>query len=77
MFRSPPQLLSEKTSLQNFAKFTGKQVRWKTCFNEITVHENCPYSEFFWPAFSCIRTEYSVCLRIQSECGKIRTRILE
>ena len=29
---------------------------------------------FFWSAFSSIKTEYSVPLRIQSESGKIRTR---
>ena len=37
-----------------------------------------PYSDLFWSEFSRIRTEYgeiSVSLRIQSECGKIRTRI--
>ena len=30
--------------------------------------EKCLYSKLFWPVF------YSVSLRIQSECGKIRTR---
>ena len=35
-----------------------------------SLREKCPYSEFFWPAFS------RVSLRIQSECGKIRTRNL-
>ena len=29
---------------------------------------------YFWSVFSRIRTEYEVSLRIQSECGKIRTR---
>ena len=37
--------------------------------------KKCPYSELLWSAFSLIWTEYSVHLRIQSECGKIRTRI--
>ena len=35
------------------------------------------YSEFFWSVFSRIRTEYGevgVYLRIQSRCGKMRTR---
>ena len=46
--------------------------------------KKCPYSGLFWsalfPAFSRIRTEYgeilrySVCLRIQSECGKMREK---
>ena len=30
---------------------------------DITLHKKCPYSELFWSAFSCIRTEY----------GKIRS----
>ena len=29
---------------------------------------------FFWSLFSRIQTEYPVSFRIQSECGKIRTR---
>ena len=36
-----------------------------------------PYSKFFWCAFSRIRTvngEIQNLVRIQSECGKIRTR---
>ena len=46
----------------------------------MALREKCPYSKFFWFIFSRIRTEYglnlerySVSLRIQSECGKIRT----
>ena len=42
------------------------------------MHKKCPYLELFWSVFSGIQTEYerySVSLRIQSECGKIRTRI--
>ena len=41
--------------------------------NPIHLHlrERYPYSELFWSAFSRIRTEYC----IQSECGKMRTRI--
>ena len=38
----------------------------------------CPYSEFFWFVFSRIRTEHGdlrkKSFRIQSKCGKIRTR---
>ena len=43
-----------------------------------TLREECPYSELFWSVFSRIRIEYGeiqISLRIQSECGKIRTRI--
>ena len=44
----------------------------------MSLCEKCPYSELFWFTFSLIRSEYgeiSVSLRIQSECGKNRTRI--
>ena len=27
-----------------------------------TLREKCPYSEFFWSVFSCIRTEYGISL---------------
>ena len=40
--------------------------------------KKCPYSELFWSTFSRIRTEYGeICRisRIQTESGKIRTRI--
>ena len=33
--------------------------------------KKCPYSEFFWSVFPLI---YEINLRIQSKCGKIRTR---
>ena len=41
------------------------------------VREKCPYSELFWSAFSLIRTDNGeyLSLRIQSECGKMQTRI--
>ena len=42
-----------------------------------SLHEKCSYSELFWSVFSRIWTEYGealVSLRIQFECGKIRTR---
>ena len=41
------------------------------------LHETCPYSEFsgsYYPAFGPNTEIYSVLLRIQSKCGKIRTR---
>ena len=43
-----------------------------------SLQEKCSYSELFWSVFSAfgLNTErYSVSLRIQSECGKIGTRI--
>ena len=45
-------------------------------FQLLTLCKKCPYSELFWSALSLIRTEQFVSLRIQSECGKIRTRII-
>ena len=46
------------------------------------MRQKCPYSELFWSlffphfaAFGLNTERYSVCLRIQSEFGKIRTRI--
>ena len=39
-----------------------------------SLREKCPYSKFFWSVFSRIWTEYGVSLRIQSKCGKIKTR---
>ena len=41
--------------------------------SEKSLRKKCPYSELFWSAFSRIR--YRVSLRIQSECGKMHTRI--
>ena len=28
-------------------------------YKELTLRKKCPYSELFWSAFSCIRTELS------------------
>ena len=44
---------------------------------EIPLRKKWPFSEFFRSVFSRIRAEYvmySVCLRVQYECGEIRTR---
>ena len=49
---------------------------WKPKAWILSLREKCPDLELFWSAFSCIRTEYGeISLRIQSECGKMRTRI--
>ena len=37
-----------------------------------SLHENCPYSEFLWPLFSCIWTEYSVQMRENTDQKKLR-----
>ena len=39
-----------------------------------SLHENCPYSEFFWSVFFHIWTEDGKIWSIQSKCGKMRTR---
>ena len=44
-------------------------------FRASTMREKCPYSELFLSASSRIWTGYSVSLCIQSECGKMWTRI--
>ena len=44
----------------------------------LPAHKKCPYSKLFWSVFSTFglnAQRYSVSLRIQSECGKIRTRV--
>ena len=59
--------------------FIGKQrysflQRWF----KLTLRKKCPYSELFWSVFSAfgLNTErHGVSLRIQSECGKMRTWI--
>ena len=42
----------------------------------LTLREKCTYLQFFWYVFCHIQTEYGeiVSLRIQFECGKIRSR---
>ena len=45
---------------------------------ELTLLKKCPYLELSGPYFSAFRLNnerYCVSLRIQSECGKILTRI--
>ena len=43
-----------------------------------TLHKKCPYSNYpdqYFPTFGLNMERHSVCLRIQSEYGKMRTRI--
>ena len=42
----------------------------------LSLHKECPYSELFWSISSCIRAEHGEIRSIQSECGKIWTRII-
>lgn len=56
-------------------------------FHPLTLYEKGPHWEFFWSIFFRMQTEqgiysanlriYSVNFRIQPECGKIRTRMLQ
>ena len=73
------QLLEKQHSEYVPAKQSQIILKWDDKIRNLikyTLPEKCPYSEFFWPVFSRIRTEYGarVSVRIQSECGKIRTR---
>ena len=43
-------------------------------FTSDTLREKWQNTEIFWSVFSRVRIEYSISLRIQSKCGKIRTR---
>ena len=56
-----------------FAKEIGKPQfgsMWKGFLKCVWCY---PYLELFWSIFSCIWTEYG---DIQSECGKMQTRII-
>ena len=52
----------------------GLMVKWMFMYKSTSLLKKCPYSEFLRPAFSRIRAEYRIFLRIQSECGKMWTR---
>ena len=45
-----------------------------SCKNEdmMCCGEKYPYSEFFWSAFSCIRTEYGEILRISPYSARMQ-----
>ena len=47
-------------------------------FSKYSLREKCPFPSYsgpHFPAFGLNMERYSVSLRIQSECGKMRTRI--
>ena len=55
-YKAPGHLQNSKGNTSTFAQnFITRQ---------LPLHEKCPYSEFIWSAFSCIRTEYGEILRI-------------
>ena len=39
------------------------------------IVQKCPYSELFWSAFSCIRTEYGEMLHISPYSVRIRENV--
>ena len=62
---------SPKGFINNF--YVGRMPNLK-----IPLRKKCPYLELFWsyfPAFGLNTEIYGVSLRIQSKCGKMRTRI--
>ena len=57
-----------------------RYVSFNILLTYVSLRKKSPYSDLFWSVFFRIRTKYntpkySVSLRIQSECGKTRTRI--
>ena len=60
-----------KIGFSDFLKLCWKAINLRWFLENSILRKKCPYSELFWPVFSRIWTEY----HIQSECGKIRTRI--
>ena len=54
-------------NLKGLSRFQGDKVHMD-CVKSVQIRS------FFWSVFSRMRTEYSVSLRTQSECRKIRTR---
>ena len=81
-------ILTSTLFLQNFKcleqllKSRNHQTHVKLSRNsKVVMHKKCPYSKLFWstffphiPAFGLNTERYEVSLRIQSECGNIRTR---
>ena len=70
---------ANKSSKKSVSKLGLKFSEWVvsgTIHSRIkfSQREKCSNTEFFLVVFSRIRTEYGVNLRIQSECGKMRTR---
>ena len=41
----------------------------------LTLRKECPYSELFWSAFSCIQTEYQQMLRICPYSVRMRQNV--
>ena len=64
--------------LSSIIQYTWFFNRTIPVYKQVALRKKCPYSELFWsvfPGFGLNTERYEVFLRIQSECGKIRTRI--
>ena len=44
-------------------------------YKELTLRKKCPYSELFWSAFSCIRTEYGEIRSISPYSVRMRENV--
>ena len=66
------KILYRNYKLFNQSNFENDLQAQLAALKNLALREKCPYSQFFWSAFSCIRTEYVEIL--QSEYGKIGTR---
>ena len=70
-------IMNIAAKITNFIDYgVGKFSKEQTNFREKYCVKNSPYSEFsglFFPAFGLNMEIYSVNLRIQSDCGRIRT----
>ena len=62
-----------RSSHQNKQKNTGYLQKYIDEILSQSLRKKCRYSELFWSVFSRVRSEIS--LRIQSEFGKMQTRI--
>ena len=58
--------------------FSFERIHFHWYYVSITLRQKCPYSELFWSnffGFGMNTERYGVSLRIQPECGKMRTRV--
>ena len=57
-FRGAVNLLQNRGTVVTFNNRNFKTQPKVSLFTNVTLRNKCPYSEFFWSVFSCIRTEY-------------------
>ena len=65
-------ILSQKTEEIRHPLTLYKKLKTEHCVKSVRIRS---YPGQYFPAFGLNTERYSVSLRIQSECGKIRTRI--